>query len=53
LIQGWQIAVPKIAPGGSMKVLIPSNLGYGSQGAGSSIPPNAPLYFEISLNAVR
>ncbi|MFN5985763.1 MAG: FKBP-type peptidyl-prolyl cis-trans isomerase, partial [Chitinophagaceae bacterium] len=24
LIQGWQIAVPKIAPGGSMKVLIPS-----------------------------
>ncbi|MFN5987181.1 MAG: FKBP-type peptidyl-prolyl cis-trans isomerase, partial [Chitinophagaceae bacterium] len=26
---------------------------YGSQGAGSSIPPNAPLYFEISLNAIR
>ena len=53
LIQGWQIAVPKIAPGGSMKVLIPSNLGYGAQGAGSSIPPNSPLYFEITLNAVR
>jgi FKBP-type peptidyl-prolyl cis-trans isomerase FkpA len=53
LIQGWQIAVPKIAPGGSIRVLIPSNLGYGAQGAGSSIPPNSPLYFEITLNAVR
>lgn len=53
LIRGWQIAVPKIAVGGSMKVLIPSSLGYGAQGAGSDIPPNAPLYFEITLNAVR
>jgi FKBP-type peptidyl-prolyl cis-trans isomerase len=53
LIQGWQIAVPKIAAGGSMKVLIPSNLGYGAQGAGSSIPPYSPLYFEISLSSFR
>lgn len=53
LIKGWQIAVPKIGAGGSMKVLIPSSLGYGSQGAGSDIPPNSPLYFEITLNAVR
>ena len=53
LIKGWQIAVPKIGTGGSIKVLIPSSLGYGSQGAGSSIPPNSPLYFEITLNAVR
>ena len=53
LIKGWQIAVPKIGTGGSIRVLIPSSLGYGSQGAGSSIPPNSPLYFEITLNAVR
>lgn len=52
LIQGWQIAVPKIGVGGSIKVLIPSNLGYGSSGSGP-IPGNSPLYFDIYLSAVR
>ena len=50
LIVGWQIAVPKIGKGGRIKILIPSSLGYGSQGAGSTIPPNSPLYFDIVLN---
>ena len=53
LIQGWQIAVPKIGVGGEIKVLIPSSLGYGSAGAGSSIPGNSPLYFNIKLTAVK
>lgn len=53
LIQGWQIAVPKIGVGGEIKVLIPSSLGYGSAGAGSSIPGNSPLYFDIRLIAVK
>ena len=53
LIPGWQIAVPKIGVGGEIKVLIPSSLGYGSAGAGSSIPGNAPLYFDIKLSAVK
>lgn len=53
LIQGWQIAVPKIGVGGEIKVLIPSSLGYGSAGAGSSIPGNSPLYFDIKLSAVK
>jgi FKBP-type peptidyl-prolyl cis-trans isomerase FkpA len=53
LIPGWQIAVPKIGVGGEMKVLIPSSLGYGSAGAGSSIPGNSPLYFNIKLTAVK
>ena len=52
LIQGWQIAVPKIAPGGEIKVLIPSSLAYGSQSVGS-IPANSPLYFDIKLSAVK
>jgi len=52
LIPGWQIAVPKIGVGGSIKVLIPSNLGYGSAGSGP-IPGNSPLYFDISLSGVR
>lgn len=53
LIKGWQIAVPKIGVGGEIKVLIPSSLGYGSAGAGSSIPGNSPLYFNIKLSAVK
>jgi FKBP-type peptidyl-prolyl cis-trans isomerase FkpA len=52
LIAGWGIAVPKIGVGGEIKVLIPSTLGYGSQGAGS-IPGNSPLYFNIKLSAVK
>ena len=53
LILGWQKAVPLIGVGGEIKVLIPSSLGYGAAGAGSSIPGNSPLYFNIKLSAVK
>ncbi len=49
LIKGWQIGLPKIQTGGQIKLLIPSALGYGCMGAGTKIPPNSPLYFEIKL----
>jgi FKBP-type peptidyl-prolyl cis-trans isomerase FkpA len=48
LIEGWQIAVPKLKSGGKGLFLIPSALGYGSRGSGS-IPGNAVLIFEIEL----
>lgn len=53
LIKGWQIGIPKIGVGGQIKLLIPSSLGYGAQGAGSSIPGNSPLYFDIKLSDVK
>ena len=49
LIVGWQIAVPLIGKGGKIKMVIPSSLGYGASG-NSGIPPNAPLYFEMSID---
>jgi FKBP-type peptidyl-prolyl cis-trans isomerase FkpA len=48
LIQGWQEGIPLIGKGGKIKLLVPSDLGYGSQQQGS-IPANSVLVFDITL----
>jgi FKBP-type peptidyl-prolyl cis-trans isomerase FkpA len=53
LIIGWQIAIPKIKAGGRIKMLIPSAYAYGCAGAGTTIPANAPLYFDMTLVSVK
>lgn len=52
LISGWQVGLPLIQKGGSIKLIIPSSMAYGCQGAGT-IPSNSILYFEITLNDVQ
>jgi FKBP-type peptidyl-prolyl cis-trans isomerase FkpA len=49
LIFGWQIGLSKIQTGGHIKLLIPSALAYGCMGSGTVIPPNSPVYFDITL----
>lgn len=49
VIKGWDEGIPKFSKGGSGILLIPSNLGYGTRGAGPKIPANSPLIFEIEL----
>ena len=48
VVPGFTKALVQMQRGGKYKVLIPSELGYGSQQAGP-IPPNTDLTFEIEL----
>jgi len=49
VIRGWDEGFLKLKHGEKALILIPSRLGYGSRGAGASIPANAPLLFEVEV----
>jgi cyclophilin family peptidyl-prolyl cis-trans isomerase len=49
VIQGWDEGIALLNKGASAKFVIPSDLAYGSSGAGGVIPPNATLIFEVEL----
>ena len=51
VIRGWEQGVPGMRVGGQRRLVIPSDLAYGSAGR-SPIPPNAPLVFDITLNSI-
>jgi len=52
VIRGWDQGIPGMKVGGLRTLTVPSDLAYGRDGAGTSIPPNATLVFDIELLSV-
>jgi peptidylprolyl isomerase len=52
VIDGWVQGIPGMKVGGRRELIIPPSQGYGSKGAGSSIPPNSTLIFVVDLLSV-
>ncbi|WP_339838272.1 peptidylprolyl isomerase [uncultured Maribacter sp.] len=52
VIPGWDEGILLLQVGDKARFVIPSDLAYGSAGAGGVIPPNATLIFDVELMKV-
>ena len=53
VIKGWDEGIQLLKVGDKARLVIPSDLAYGSAGAGGVIPPDAMLIFDVELVAVK
>jgi peptidylprolyl isomerase len=49
VIKGWDEGIAKLHVGDQATLIVPPQLGYGANGAGGVIPPNATLVFLVEL----
>ena len=49
VIKGWDTGAVGLRVGGTRRLTIPPQLGYGKRGSPPDIPPNAALVFDLTL----
>jgi len=53
VIKGWTEALQLMSRGDRWQIFIPSELGYGEKGAGTTIPPNSTLIFDVEILSIQ
>ncbi len=49
VIRGWEFGIPQFQVGSKGTLYVPSQLGYGTTGAGKIIPPDADLIYDVEV----
>ena len=52
VIKGWDEAILEMQEGETRQIKLPPGIAYGAAGAGGVIPPNATLYFTMTLHNI-
>ena len=53
VIKGWDEGIARLGIGDRAVLVVPPKLGYGAEGAGGVIPPNATLIFVVTLVDIK